>query len=72
MAGQVGIVGHVTIGDGSVLAAQSGVSKDVPSGEVWFGYPAARLSEVKRQIAWVRRLGQLFEKVKAIEKKLGL
>lgn len=72
MAGQVGIVGHVTIGDGSILAAQSGVSKDVPSGEVWFGYPAAPLSEVKRQVAWVRRLGQLFDRVKAIEKKLGL
>lgn len=72
MAGQVGIVGHVTIGDGSVLAAQSGVSKDVPSGEVWFGYPAAPLSEVKRQVAWVRRLGQLLDRVRAIEKKLGL
>jgi UDP-3-O-[3-hydroxymyristoyl] glucosamine N-acyltransferase len=71
MAGQVGIVGHVTIGDGTVLAAQSGVSKDVPGG-VWFGYPAAPLPEAKRQVAWVRRLGKLFDRVKAIEKKLGL
>ena len=71
IAGQVGIVGHVTIGDGTVLAAQSGVSKDVPGG-VWFGYPAAPLPEAKRQVAWVRRLGKLFDRVKAIEKKLGL
>ena len=71
MAGQVGIVGHVTIGDGTVLAAQSGVSKDVPGG-VWFGYPAAPLPEAKRQVAWVRRLGKLFDRVKATEKKLGL
>jgi UDP-3-O-[3-hydroxymyristoyl] glucosamine N-acyltransferase len=71
MAGQVGIVGHVTIGDGTVLAAQSGVSKDIPGG-VWFGYPAVPLPEAKRQVAWVRRLGKLFDRVKAIEKKLGL
>jgi UDP-3-O-[3-hydroxymyristoyl] glucosamine N-acyltransferase len=71
MAGQVGIVGHVTIGDRTVLAAQSGVSKDIPGG-VWFGYPAAPLPEAKRQVAWVRRLGKLFDRVKAIEKKLGL
>jgi UDP-3-O-[3-hydroxymyristoyl] glucosamine N-acyltransferase len=71
MAGQVGIVGHVTIGDRTVLAAQSGVSKDIPGG-VWFGYPAAPLPEAKRQVAWVHRLGKLFDRVKAIEKKLGL
>jgi UDP-3-O-[3-hydroxymyristoyl] glucosamine N-acyltransferase len=71
MGGQVGIVGHVTVADGSALAAQSGVSRDVPGG-VWFGYPAAPLPEVKRQIAWVRRLGKLFDRVKAIEKKLGV
>lgn len=71
MAGQVGIVGHVTIGDGTVLAAQSGISKNVPGG-VWFGYPAVPLTEAKRQVAWVHRLGKLFDRVKAIEKKLGL
>jgi len=71
MAGQVGIVGHVTIGDNTVIAAQSGISKDVPGG-VWFGYPAVPLAEAKRQIAWIHRLGKLIERVKAIEKKLGL
>src|SRR5207248_974510 len=71
MAGQVGIVGHVEIADGSVIAAQSGVSKSVPGG-VWFGYPARPIEETKQQIAWIRRLRKLFERVKDIEKKLGL
>ena len=71
MAGQVGIVGHVEIADGSVIAAQSGVSKSVPGG-IWFGYPAAPIEETKQQIAWLRRLGKLFARVKEIEKKLGL
>jgi UDP-3-O-[3-hydroxymyristoyl] glucosamine N-acyltransferase len=71
MGGQVGIVGHVTIGDRAMIGAQSGVSKDV-SGGTWFGYPAMPIEETKRQIAWIRRLGKLYERVKAIEKKLGL
>ena len=71
LAGQVGIVGHATIGDGTMVAAQSGVSKNIPGG-VWFGYPAVPFEEAKRQFAWVHRLGKLFERVKALEKKLGL
>jgi UDP-3-O-[3-hydroxymyristoyl] glucosamine N-acyltransferase len=71
MAGQVGIVGHVTIGDKTMIAPQSGVAKDI-SGGVWFGSPAVPLPEAKRQIAWVHRLGKLIDRVRAIEKKLGL
>jgi UDP-3-O-[3-hydroxymyristoyl] glucosamine N-acyltransferase len=71
MAGQVGIVGHVEIADSSRIAAQSGVSKSIPGG-TWFGSPAMPMPEARRQIAWVRRLGKLFDRVKEIEKKLGL
>ena len=71
MAGQVGIVGHVEIADGTIIAAQSGVSKSLPGG-VWFGYPAVPFAEAKQQFAWIHRLGKLFARVKAIEKKLGL
>jgi UDP-3-O-[3-hydroxymyristoyl] glucosamine N-acyltransferase len=71
MAGQVGVIGHLTIEDGTVIAAQSGVAKDLPGG-AWFGSPAVPLSEAKRQIAWIHRLGKLFERIKAIEKKMGL
>jgi len=69
MAGQVGVVGHATIGDGSIIVAQSGVSRNLPGG-VWFGYPAVPFPEAKRQIAWIHRLGKLFERVKELEKKL--
>jgi UDP-3-O-[3-hydroxymyristoyl] glucosamine N-acyltransferase len=71
MAGQVGIVGHVEIADGTIIAAQSGVSKSLPGG-VWFGYPAVPFAQAKQQIAWIHRLGKLFARVKQIEKKLGL
>jgi len=71
MAGQVGVIGHLTIDDSTIIAAQSGISKDLPGG-AWFGSPAVPLPEAKRQIAWIHRLGKLFDRVKAIEKKLGL
>jgi UDP-3-O-[3-hydroxymyristoyl] glucosamine N-acyltransferase len=71
MAGQVGIAGHIEIADGTIIAAQSGVAKSLPSG-VWFGYPAVPFEQAKKQFAWVHRLGKLFARVKAIEKKLGL
>ena len=71
MGGQVGIIGHLEIGDETAIGAQSGISKSTPGG-VWFGSPAVPLAEAKQQIAWIHRLGKLFARVKAIEKKLGL
>ena len=71
MAGQVGVIGHLTIEKDTIIAAQSGISKDLPGG-AWFGSPAVPLSDAKRQIALTHRLGKLFDRLKAIEKKLGL
>ncbi len=71
LAGQVGTVGHIEIGDGAILGAKSGVSKDVPAKEVWFGYPAAPLAESKEQIAHLRRLPKLLERVKKLEAELA-
>jgi UDP-3-O-[3-hydroxymyristoyl] glucosamine N-acyltransferase len=71
MAGQVGVIGHLTIEDNTVIAAQSGISRDLPGG-AWFGSPAVPLPEAKRQIALIHRLEKLVDRIKAIEKKLGL
>ncbi|MBA3273561.1 MAG: UDP-3-O-(3-hydroxymyristoyl)glucosamine N-acyltransferase [Chthoniobacterales bacterium] len=73
MGGKVGVAGHVEIGDRNILGASTGVSKDLPpDGGTWWGTVAVPLREAKQQLAWVHRLGQLFARVKAIEKKLGL
>ena len=71
MAGQVGVIGHLTIEDNTIIAAQSGISKDLPGG-AWFGSPAVPLPDAKRQIALIHRLGNLLDRIRAIEKKLGL
>ncbi len=65
--GQVGLVGHITVGDGASVGAQGGVTKSIPAGEMWWGTPAAPLREIKDQIARVRRLGRLAERIGALE-----
>ncbi len=71
IGGQAGVIGHIEIGDNTAIGAQSGISKNI-SGGAWWASPAVPLAEAKQQIAWVRRLGKLFARVKEIERKLGL
>ena len=73
IGGQVGVTGHVEIGDRNIIAAKTGVSKDLPpNGGTWWSTPATPLREAKEQLARIHRLGDLFARVKALEKKLGL
>jgi len=68
IGGQAGIIGHIEIDDGTMIGAQSGVSKSLHGG-TWWATPTVPLKEAKEQLAWVRRLGKLFERVKALEEK---
>ncbi len=68
IAGQVGIADHVKIGKNAVVAAKSGVAKDVKDGEVVFGYPADKRARVMRNASYLKRLPELFKRVKALEK----
>jgi UDP-3-O-[3-hydroxymyristoyl] glucosamine N-acyltransferase len=69
LGGQVGTVGHIEIGMGSQVGAQSGLSKDVPPGQVMFGTPAMPMKDAKEQLARVALLPKLFERVKRLEQK---
>jgi UDP-3-O-[3-hydroxymyristoyl] glucosamine N-acyltransferase len=56
MGGQCGTVGHIRIGTGAQIGAQSGVSCDVPPGERWAGYPAKPVTSWAREVALLKRL----------------
>ncbi|MGI8820929.1 MAG: UDP-3-O-(3-hydroxymyristoyl)glucosamine N-acyltransferase [Chthoniobacterales bacterium] len=72
IAGQAGITGHVEIGDRNIIGAKTGVSKNLPNDSgIWWGTPALPLREAQEQLAWIRRLGKFFARVKELEKKLG-
>jgi len=69
IGGQAGIIGHIEIADGTMIGAQTGVSKNL-NGGIWWATPSVPLKEAKVQLAWVRRLGEFFERVRKIEAKL--
>ena len=72
LAGQVGVADHVTIGDGAMVAAQSGVAGDLQGGQRYFGSPARQHSKQLRLMAYMDRLPEIFDRVKELERKLGL
>lgn len=73
IGGQAGLVGHIEIGDRAILGAKAGVSKNVPPDSgIWWGIPAGPIRKTQERMARISLLGQFFERVRAIEKKLGL
>lgn len=70
IAGQAGIAGHLEIGDGIQIGAQSGVAKDLHGIAMVTGTPAQEFQKQRRLEALVRRLPQLFARVKELESML--
>jgi UDP-3-O-[3-hydroxymyristoyl] glucosamine N-acyltransferase len=72
LAGQAGLAGHLTVGDGAIITAQTGVMSDVPPKAMLFGSPGRPHREAFKLQALYGRLPELVERLKEIEKKLGL
>jgi UDP-3-O-[3-hydroxymyristoyl] glucosamine N-acyltransferase len=64
MWGQVGITSAITIGTKAVIYAQSGISKSLEGGKVYFGSPAEEAREKMKQMAHVKRIPEILEKLK--------
>ncbi|MDX9942419.1 MAG: UDP-3-O-(3-hydroxymyristoyl)glucosamine N-acyltransferase [Bacteroidales bacterium] len=61
--GQVGVQKDLTIGKGAVVFGQSGISKSLEGGKTYFGSPAQEAREAMKQMALIRKLPELFEKL---------
>jgi UDP-3-O-[3-hydroxymyristoyl] glucosamine N-acyltransferase len=53
---RTGIIPHVTIGKGAVLASRSTVYEDVPAGETWGGFPAKPRRRWLREVVVLEQL----------------
>jgi UDP-3-O-[3-hydroxymyristoyl] glucosamine N-acyltransferase len=62
--GQVGVSKTLTIGDNAVVLAQSGVGGTLEGGKVYFGSPAEDAVVKKRELVWVKRIPEIWEKIK--------
>ena len=56
MGAKSGATGHLTIGKGSQIAAKTGVTKDLPPGQKWAGWPARNLDTWKKELIAFKKL----------------
>lgn len=61
--GQVGVTSGITIGEGCVVLAQSGISKSLDAKKTYFGYPAEEARKKYREMASIRVLPEIIEKL---------
>jgi UDP-3-O-[3-hydroxymyristoyl] glucosamine N-acyltransferase len=66
--GQVGISSGVTIGESVILLAKSGVSKSLKGHTTYYGVPVSEVRTAYKEMAMIKRLPELFEKIKKITK----
>ncbi len=67
LAGKVGVTGHVHIGNEIVVMGDSVVTKDLDKPGRYAGNPAIPHMKYQRQLAQIRKLPELKERVKALE-----
>ncbi len=70
LAADVRIRDHKKIGDNAVVAAGTGVTRDIEPGEQVWGLPPRSISAQTRIYACEGRLPELFKRVRKMEKKL--
>jgi UDP-3-O-[3-hydroxymyristoyl] glucosamine N-acyltransferase len=71
LGGQVGVNGHITLGDGAQVAASSKVLSDLAPGKQYGGTPAVELSDAKRIVLQQQRLPDLAATIKRLEKRIA-
>jgi UDP-3-O-[3-hydroxymyristoyl] glucosamine N-acyltransferase len=61
--GQVGVSKTLTIGKDAVVFAQSGVKDSIAGGKVYFGSPVEEAREKMKELVWIKRIPELWEKM---------
>jgi UDP-3-O-[3-hydroxymyristoyl] glucosamine N-acyltransferase len=65
--GQVGVNKTIRIGKGAVVMGQTGVTNNLEGGKVYMGYPAEEAMIKRREIVWIKRIPQIWEKLMSKE-----
>ncbi len=72
LAGQAGVSGHLEVADGAQVAAKSAALAAVPARTAVAGIPAIPIAAWRRQQAILRRLPEIWKRLRAVEKKMGI
>ncbi len=65
--GQVGVAANVTIGAKASVLAQSGIAKSLEGGKIYFGYPADEVRKRHRELASLRLLPEIINRLELKE-----
>ena len=69
IGGQVGFVGHITIGDNAKIGARSGVEGNVKPDAVIFGAPAIDAGKARRNFIHWRNFDEIVKQLQRLEKE---
>ena len=72
LAGQVGIIGHLTIGKGSTIAAKSAVFQSLESNSFVSGVPARPHKNRLRQDVIINQLPNILNRVRKLENEITI
>ena len=61
--GQVGVSKDLTIGKGAIVYAQSGVASSIEGGKVYFGSPVEDAKTKMKELNWIKRIPEIWEKL---------
>ena len=61
--GQVGVSKTLSIGDNATVLAQSGVPYSLEGNKSYFGSPAIEAREKQKEIVWIKRIPELWQKI---------
>lgn len=64
--GQVGVSKTLTIGTNAMVLAKSGVPSSLEGNKMYFGTPAIEASVKRRELVWIKRIPEIWEKVKKL------
>jgi UDP-3-O-[3-hydroxymyristoyl] glucosamine N-acyltransferase len=71
LGGQVGVTGHVTVGNRVKAAAKTGVTGNVPDDAFITGYPHMDNLEWRKSYAVFRRLPEMRKQLAELERRLA-
>jgi UDP-3-O-[3-hydroxymyristoyl] glucosamine N-acyltransferase len=70
LAGQAGLVGHITVGRGSKVGGQAGIASDLPPNSYVTGTPCINYQLERRIHVLKQRLPDLFRRVEQLEEQV--
>jgi UDP-3-O-[3-hydroxymyristoyl] glucosamine N-acyltransferase len=67
MWGQVGVNKTIDIGDNAIIQGQAGINCSIEGGKVYWGTPIMEASAKMREVVWIKRIPELWEKVRNLK-----